>query len=43
LGYRALSVRVFNPPPEGGMSNTISQLIHPADPRVRNAPFSPLS
>jgi imidazolonepropionase-like amidohydrolase len=29
LGYRALSVRVFNPPPEGGMSNTISQLVHP--------------
>jgi len=27
LGYRALSVRVFNPPPEGGMSNTISQLV----------------
>ena len=29
LGYRALSVRVFNPPPEGGMSNTISQLVRP--------------
>ena len=29
LGYRALSVRVFNPPPEGGMSNTINQLVRP--------------
>ena len=29
LGYRSLSVRVFNPPPEGGMSNTISQLVRP--------------
>jgi hypothetical protein len=29
LGYRALSVRVFNPPPEGGMSNTIDQLVRP--------------
>jgi hypothetical protein len=29
LGYRALSVRVFNPPPEGGMSDTISQLVRP--------------
>jgi hypothetical protein len=29
LGYRAVSVRVFNPPPEGGMSNTISQLVRP--------------
>lgn len=29
LGYRALSIQVFNPPPEGGMSNTISQLVRP--------------
>ena len=29
LGYRGLSVRVFNPPPEGGMSNTINQLVRP--------------
>jgi hypothetical protein len=29
LGYRALNVRVFNPPPEGGMSNAISQLVRP--------------
>jgi hypothetical protein len=29
LGYRSLSVRVFNPPPEGGMSNTINQLVRP--------------
>lgn len=29
LGYRALAVRVFNPPPEGGMSNTINQLVRP--------------
>ncbi len=29
LGYRALSVQVFNPPPEGGMSNAIRQLVRP--------------
>jgi hypothetical protein len=29
LGYRSLSVRVFNPPPEGGMSNAIGALVRP--------------
>jgi hypothetical protein len=29
IGYRAVSVHVFNPPPEGGTSNTVHQLIVP--------------
>jgi hypothetical protein len=29
VGYRAVSVHVFNPPPEGGTSNTIHQMILP--------------
>jgi hypothetical protein len=29
IGYRAVSVHVFNPPPEGGTSNTVHQLILP--------------
>jgi len=29
MGYRAVSIHVFNPPPEGGTSNTISQMVMP--------------
>jgi Amidohydrolase family len=29
IGYRAVSVHVFNPPPEGGTSNTVHQLVLP--------------
>jgi hypothetical protein len=29
IGNRAISVHVFNPPPEGGTSNTIHQLVLP--------------
>jgi len=29
IGYRAVAVHVFNPPPEGGTSNTVHQLIVP--------------
>jgi hypothetical protein len=29
IGYRAVSVHVFNPPPEGGTSNTVQQLVLP--------------
>jgi hypothetical protein len=28
-GYRAVSVHVFNPPPEGGTSNTVHQMVLP--------------
>jgi hypothetical protein len=29
IGYRAVSVHVFNPPPEGGTSNTVHQMVLP--------------
>ncbi len=29
IGYRAIAVSVFNPPPEGGTSNTINELVLP--------------
>ena len=29
IGYRALAVHVFNPPPEGGTSNAVEQLVLP--------------
>jgi hypothetical protein len=29
VGYRAVAVHVFNPPPEGGTSNTVHQLVLP--------------
>lgn len=29
IGYRAVSVHVFNPPPEGGTSNTVHQMVTP--------------
>jgi hypothetical protein len=29
IGYRAVSVHVFNPPPEGGTSNTVHQMVAP--------------
>jgi len=29
IGYRAVAVHVFNPPPEGGTSNTVDQLVLP--------------
>ena len=29
IGYRAVAVHVFNPPPEGGTSNTVYQLVLP--------------
>ena len=29
IGYRAVAVHVFNPPPEGGTSNTVHQLVLP--------------
>jgi hypothetical protein len=29
IGYRAVSIHVFNPPPEGGTSNTVQQMVLP--------------
>jgi hypothetical protein len=29
IGYRAVSIEVFNPPPEGGTSNTVQQAVLP--------------
>ena len=29
IGYRAVSINVFNPPPEGGTSNTVQQMVLP--------------
>jgi len=29
IGYRAVSIHVFNPPPEGGISNTVQQMVLP--------------
>ncbi len=29
IGYRAVAVHVFNPPPEGGTSNTVHQMVLP--------------
>jgi hypothetical protein len=29
IGYRAVSIHVFNPPPEGGTSNTLQQMVLP--------------
>jgi hypothetical protein len=29
IGYRAVSIDVFNPPPEGGTSNTVQQAVLP--------------
>ena len=29
IGYRAVSIHVWNPPPEGGTSNTIQQMVMP--------------
>jgi hypothetical protein len=29
IGDRAIAVHVFNPPPEGGTSNTVHQLVAP--------------
>jgi hypothetical protein len=29
IGYRAVSINVFNPPPEGGTSNTVEQMVLP--------------
>jgi hypothetical protein len=29
VGYRAVAVHVFNPPPEGGTSNTVQQMVMP--------------
>jgi hypothetical protein len=29
IGDRAVAVHVFNPPPEGGTSNTVHQLVLP--------------
>jgi hypothetical protein len=29
MGYRAVSIHVFNPPPEGGTSNVIQQMVVP--------------
>jgi len=29
VGYRAVSIHVFNPPPEGGTSNTVQQMVLP--------------
>lgn len=29
VGYRAIEIRVFNPPPEGGMSNAIQLMVRP--------------
>ena len=29
IGERAVAVHVFNPPPEGGTSNTVQQLVLP--------------
>ena len=29
IGYRAVSIHVFNPPPEGGVSNTVQQMVLP--------------
>ena len=29
IGYRAVSINVFNPPPEGGTSNTVEQAVLP--------------
>jgi hypothetical protein len=29
VGYRAVSIHVFNPPPEGGISNTVQQMVLP--------------
>jgi amidohydrolase family protein len=29
IGYRAVSISVFNPPPEGGTSNTVQQMVLP--------------
>jgi hypothetical protein len=29
IGERAVAVHVFNPPPEGGISNTVHQMVAP--------------
>jgi Amidohydrolase family/IPT/TIG domain len=29
IGYRAVSIHVFNPPPEGGISNTVQEMVLP--------------
>jgi hypothetical protein len=29
IGYRAVSIHVYNPPPEGGTSNTVQQMVLP--------------
>jgi len=29
IGYRAVSIHVFNPPPEGGTSNAVQQMVLP--------------
>jgi Amidohydrolase family len=29
IGYRAVSIHVFNPPPEGGTSNTVQEMVLP--------------
>jgi hypothetical protein len=29
IGYRSVAIHVFNPPPDGGVSNTVYQLILP--------------
>jgi len=29
IGYRAVAIHVFNPPPEGGTSNTVQQMVLP--------------
>jgi hypothetical protein len=29
IGYRAVSINVFNPPPEGGTSNTVQEMVLP--------------
>src|SRR5713101_661329 len=29
IGYRAVAIHVFNPPPEGGISNTVQQMVLP--------------
>jgi Amidohydrolase family len=30
IGYRAVSIHVFNPPPEGGISNTVQEMVLPS-------------